>query len=341
MKVAEIARLLNAELVGNPDVEITGVAPIESAKPSEITFLANRKYERYLDSTQAGCVIVGRDVDISNRKGTFIVCDDAYVAFARLLNSFYGYKPLRAGIASSACVDESAQIDESAHVGEFVYIGKNAKIGKRTTIMPFTYVGDDVEIGDECLIHPSVVILKGTKIGNRVMIQSGSVIGSDGFGYARTSEGKYVKIPQIGRVIIEDDVEIGANVTIDRAALNATLVKRGTKIDNLVQIAHNVEVGEDCAIVAQTGISGSSKVGNRVILAGQTGIAGHISIADDTTITAKSGVGRSVRKPGIYSGIPIYDHKKWLRVSAVVPKLDEMYKRLQALEKMVEELKKQ
>ncbi len=340
IKAGEIAKLLNAELIGDPEIEITGVNTIESAGEGELSFVSNRKYAKYISSTKASCIIVDKNIEIKGCNKTFIVCDDAYLCFARLLNHFFGFKPKEPYISASASISEAASVDETAHIGEFVVIEKGARIGKNTTIMPFTYIGEEVSIGENCLIYPMVTIRENTVIGNRVIIHSGTVIGSDGFGYATTENGEHIKIPQIGNVIIDDDVEIGANVTIDRAAIKSTRIGKGTKIDNLVQIAHNVEIGRNSLIVAQSGISGSTKIGNSVTLAGQTGIAGHLTIADNVIITAKSGVGSSVRKPGIYSGIPISDHKLWLRSSVLVPRLHEMYKRVKELEKTVEELKR-
>ncbi len=341
IQAKDIAKLLNATIIGDEKAIVSGINTIEDARNGDLTFLSNRKYLKYLKTTKASCVIVDKSIDVSNYKGkTFIICDDAYLCFAKLLNHFFGFKPKEPYISPKAQIAETAQIDKSAHISDFVVVEEDVTIGKNTTVMPFVYIGKGATIGDECLIYPTVTIRERSIIGNRVIIHSGSVIGSDGFGYATTKEKKHIKIPQMGNVIIEDDVEIGANVTIDRAALKSTRIGKGTKIDNLVQIAHNVEIGQNSLIVAQSGISGSTKIGNRVTLAGQTGIAGHLNIVDDVIITAKSGVGSSVKKPGIYSGIPICDHKAWLRSSVVMPKLHEMYKKLRELEKTLEELKR-
>ncbi|WP_035586705.1 UDP-3-O-(3-hydroxymyristoyl)glucosamine N-acyltransferase [Hippea jasoniae] len=340
MKIEEIAKLLNCSYIKRFEVDIDSLAPIEKAQKNTLSFLSNPKYEKYLKTTKAGCIIAPKSIDPDKYKNlNLVICDDPYLAFAVLLRHFYLPKPPSPKIDKTDIIGENSSIDETAHIEEYVVIGNNVKIGKHTRIMPFVYIGDNVVIKDNCLIYPNVVIRENCVVGNNVIIHAGSVIGSDGFGYAKTQEGRHLKIPQIGNVVIEDDVEIGANVTIDRAALESTIIKKGTKIDNLVQIAHNVEIGENSIIIAQTGISGSTKIGNNVILAGQTGIAGHLKIADNTIITAKSGIGTSIKKAGIYSGIPAYDHNLWLKSSAIMPKLYEMYKKIKELSKTIEELK--
>ncbi len=339
MKIEEIANILGCKAIIRKEREIENIAPIEKAKNNELTFLSNPKYEKYLPRTEAGCIIASEKIDPKKYpRLNFIICKDPYLAFAKIIRFLYLPKPPEPLISKKATIDSSAKIDSSARVEDFTFIGKNAKIGKRTRIMPFTFIGDSVEIGDDCILYPNVTIREECKIGSRVIIHSGCVIGSDGFGYAQTENGEHLKIPQIGNVVIEDDVEIGACTTIDRAALESTIIKKGTKIDNLVQIGHNVVVGENSILVSQTGISGSTKLGKNVVLAGQTGIAGHLTIADNVTITAKSGVGRSIKKAGVYSGIPVYNHMDWLKNSIVLPKLHEMYKKLKELEKRIKEL---
>ncbi len=340
MKVKELGKLLNAEIVGDDNIEIDGISSIENASESDLTFLSNKKYEKFLSLTKAGCIIIDRTVDISKYNKNFIVCEDAYLCFAKVARMLFGSKPKKPYMGQNSHIGENTKIDKTCHIDDFVFIENGVKIGKNTTIMPFVYIGENSIIGDNCLIYPSVTIRERSVIGNSVIVHAGSVIGSDGFGYASTKNGQHIKIPQIGNVVIEDDVEIGANVTIDRAALDSTIIRKGTKIDNLVQIAHNVEIGKDTIIIAQTGISGSTKVGENVILAGQTGIAGHLKVADGVIITAKSGVGSSIKKPGIYSGIPVYEHSKWLRSSVVKPKLSDMYKKIIELEKKIGELEK-
>ncbi len=340
MKVKEIADFLKAKVKGNGDIEITGLSSIEKASFSDLTFLSNKKYAKFLSTTKAGCILIGEDVDISGYNKTFIVCKDAYLCFAKVAQMLFGDMEKIAGVSNKASIDKEAFVDESCSIDDFVVIKKGAKIGKNTIIMPFVYIGENVVVGDDCLIYPSVAIRERSVIGNRVIIHAGSVVGSDGFGYAKSEEGKHIKIPQVGNVVIEDDVEIGANVTIDRAALDSTIIKSGTKIDNLVQIAHNVEIGENSIIIAQSGISGSTKIGKNVILAGQSGLAGHLSIADNVIITAKSGVSSTIRKAGVYSGAPVFEHKRWLKSSVAFTKLGDMYKKIIELEREIEELKK-
>ncbi len=340
MKIKEISEFLQAKIKGEKDTEITGLNSIEKAGNSDLTFLSNKKYEKFLSSTKAGCIIIDNSIDTSKYDKNFIICDDAYLCFAKVVQMMFGFKPKKPYTSEKASIGENVSIDKSCHIDDFVVIEDGVIIGKNTTIMPFVYIGEDSVIGDNCLLYPSVTIREKSVIGSSVIIHAGSVIGSDGFGYAHDKEGNHIKIPQIGNVIIEDFVEIGANVTIDRAALDSTVIKKGAKIDNLVQIAHNVEIGENTIVIAQSGISGSTKIGKNVILAGQSGIAGHIKIPDGVIITAKSGVGTTIRKPGVYSGIPIYEHSKWLRNTAVTPKLSNMYKRIIELEKKIEELEK-
>ncbi len=339
MKIKELANLLQCKAIIRKDIEIKNISPIEKAKEEDLAFLSNPKYEKYLKTTKAGCVIVSDKINTNNYPNlNFIICPNPYLAFAKILRHLYLPGPPNPYVSEKAYIEPSANIDNSARIEEFVFIDKNVKIGKQTRIMPFVFIGENTVIGKNCIIYPNVTIREGTVIGDNVIIHSGSVIGSDGFGYADSETGEHLKIPQIGNVIIENDVEIGACVTIDRAALESTIIKKGTKIDNLVQIGHNVVVGENSILVAQTGISGSTKLGKNVILAGQSGIAGHLNITDNVIITAKSGVGSSIRKPGVYSGIPAYDHASWLKSSAVMPKLYDMYKKIKELEKRVKEL---
>ncbi len=338
MKIREIAAILDAQIKGRDDINIESLSSIEHASQVDLTFLSNKKYEKFLSSTRAGCILVNKDTDISKYDKNFIICDDAYLCFAKIAQIMFSQKENKPFISKKASIDSNTIIDKSCHIDDFVVIKQGAKIGKHTKIMPFVYIGENANVGDNCLIYPSVTIREKCIIKNNVIIHSGCVIGSDGFGYAKSYDGKHAKIPQIGNVIIEDNVEIGANVTIDRAALDSTIIRSGTKIDNLVQIAHNVEIGGNSIIIAQSGISGSTKIGKNVILAGQTGVAGHLQITDNVIITAKSGVNSTIRKQGVYSGIPVHDHKKWLRNSVVFAKLGSMYKKILEIEKKIEEL---
>ncbi|OSS41596.1 UDP-3-O-[3-hydroxymyristoyl] glucosamine N-acyltransferase [Desulfurella amilsii] len=337
--VQELVQIINGQYLGKSDIDIDGVASLNRADEHKISFLSNKKYTKYISTTRAGCIIVDQAFDISayNYKN-FVVCKDAYLGFALALSYFYKNQ-LKSNFKShKASIDKTAQISEEAYIGDFTYIAENVKIG-HSSIMPMVYIGENTIIKDNCIIYPNVTIRENVEIGNNVIIHSGSVIGSDGFGYVNNN-GKHYKIPQVGKVIIEDDVEIGSNTSIDRATLDETIIKKGSKIDNLVQIAHNVEIGENSILVSQCGISGSTKIGNNVILAGQVGIAGHLKIADNTIITAKSGVGTNIKKSGIYSGIPVYDHAKWLKSSATMPRLPELYRKIQELENRIKELEK-
>ncbi len=340
MKVSEIAELTDGIVVGNGDKEINGVSSIEHAGEGDLTFLANRKYLRFVRDSRAGCILVNCSIDTSDYPGkTFIVTKDPYLSFARVLNSMFKLPQGDGTVSERSVVSGEATLGEDVSVGDFAVIERGAVVGRRTVIMPFVYVGEDVCIGEDCILYPHVVIKPRVIMGNRVIIHAGSVIGSDGFGYAKDENGVYLKIPQIGNVIIEDDVEIGANVSIDRAALDSTVIRKGTKIDNLVQVGHNVEIGENSIVISQSGISGSTKIGRNVVLAGQSGIAGHLKITDDVIITAKSGVGTSIRKPGIYGGIPAHEHSKWLKNASVLTRLYNLYRRVAELEQIIGELK--
>jgi UDP-3-O-[3-hydroxymyristoyl] glucosamine N-acyltransferase len=339
IKAQELAKIINGHYVGKSEIYVDGVASLSRADEHKISFLSNKKYTKYIANCQAACIIVDELFDISayNDKN-FIVCKDAYLGFALALSYFYKSDIKNNFKSHKASIDETAKISEKAYIGDFTYIAKNSKIGN-SYIMPMVYIGENTVIKDNCIIYPNVTIRENVEIGNNVIIHSGSVIGSDGFGYVNNNS-KHYKIPQIGKVIIEDDVEIGSNVSIDRATLDETIIKKGSKIDNLVQIAHNVEIGENSILVSQCGISGSTKIGSNVILAGQVGIAGHLKIADNTIVTAKSGVGTDIRKSGIYSGIPVYEHAKWLKSSAITPRLPELYRKIQELENRIKELEK-
>lgn len=335
----QLAEIISGTYIGKNDIMIDGVASLNRADEHKVSFLSNKKYTRYVSNTKACCIIVDQTFDIDSYKDkNFIVCKDAYLGFALTLTYFYPMNPKSSFKSQKATIDNTAKISDKAYIGDFSYIGSHATIGA-SYIMPMVYVGDNSIIKDNCIIYPNVTIRENVEIGNNVIIHSGSVIGSDGFGYVNNN-GKHYKIPQVGKVIIEDDVEIGSNVSIDRATLDETIIRKGSKIDNLVQIAHNVEIGENSILVSQCGISGSTKIGNNVILAGQVGIAGHLSIADNTVITAKSGVGTNIKTSGIYSGIPVYDHSKWLKSSAIIPRLPDLYKKIQELETRLKELEK-
>ncbi len=336
IKLKEIAQLINGELYGDGEIIIRNIAPIEKAQKGDITFLSNKKYKPFLKKTKASAVILEKkeDIDISQ-----IVVNNPYLAYAKLLTFFTKKEITHFGISEKATIDKSAKISEKVSIYPNVYIGKNVEIGEDCIIYPGVFIGDNTKIGKNCLIYANVSIYHDTIIGNNVIIHAGTVIGSDGFGYAKDGD-KYFKIPQIGNVIIEDDVEIGANCTIDRGAINSTIIRKGTKIDNLVQIAHNVEIGENSAIVAQVGISGSTKLGNCVVLAGQVGVAGHLKIGNRVMVGAQSGVGKDLKDNSIVSGSPAIDHKKWLRWAVSYEKLPDLIKKVNELERKFQEVYK-
>ncbi|GAB4299910.1 MAG: UDP-3-O-(3-hydroxymyristoyl)glucosamine N-acyltransferase [Desulfuromonadia bacterium] len=328
-RLEELAHYLGGEVVGDPSVVITGLAGLDDAREGDITFLANPKYAAKVATTRASAVILSPGAERCGKNA--IVMESPYLGFAKLLTLATTSPRVPLGVMEGAHISPTAVIGTEPSIYPGVYIGENVRIGDRVTLYPNVVIGDGVSIGDDVVLHAGVSIRKGCRIGNRVTIHDNTTIGSDGFGYAPEGDGHF-KIPQIGIVIVEDDVEIGANCAIDRAALEATRIGRGTKIDNLVQIAHNCVIGENCIIVSQVGISGSTRLGNNVTLGGQVGVAGHLTIADRTMIAAKSGVMSSVER-GVYGGIPILPHKEWLRSAALVAKLPEMKKRIADLER--------
>lgn len=344
INASQLAGIGGCRLYG-PDVEINGLAGLREAKAGELSFLANIKYAGMVTTTQASAVIVSeeffrehsRNLEASGR--SFLVSANPYLSWARILTHFVAAtaeKP-RPGIHPSAVVDPSARIDPTASVGALSVVEAGAEIGPESVICPLVYIGRKVRIGKNCLIYPQVSIREDCILGDRVILHCGAVVGSDGFGYARDGARQY-KIPQVGNVIIEDEVELGANVTVDRGAVGPTRIGRGTKIDNLVQIAHNVQTGQDCVIVAQSGVAGSTKLGDRVVLAAQAGVVGHIEIGDDSMIGAQSGVPKSLPPKSIVFGYPARPHMKAKRIEAVIGQLPEYVKRIQELERRVAEL---
>jgi len=291
---------------------ITGINTLQDANEQEISFLENPKYEKYLKNTRARAVLIRKEDAKKLPDGVIaLVTDEPYLKLA-LLTKLFAQKPWE---------DGGYQVAYSAEVHPSVQIGKGAKIGKNTVIMPGAVIGPDVEIGEGCFIYPNVTIYRNTKIHNNVNIHAGSVIGSDGFGYAHTKDGRHVKIYHLGYVEIEDGVEIGSNTSVDRGVFGKTLIKKGTVIDNLVQIGHNCEIGENCIMVGQSGLAGSTKLGRNVIMGGQAAAAGHLEITDFTTIAARGGVSKSIKKPGVYSGFPLMPHKQWLKLQGVLARL--------------------
>ena len=333
----EIARLIGGEIVGDESIEVEGVADIEEVKEGEIAFISDKKHLPRLETTQASAVIVSRE--IKEAKVPLIRVDNPYLAFAKVIRMLIPYEKPPKGIHSSAVVSKGVDLGKEISIGAHSVIEEGVRIGDNTIIYPLVYVGKGSKMGKNCLIYPQVMIREEVEIGNRAIIHSGTVIGSDGFGYI-PHKGRQYKVPQIGKVVIEDDVEIGANVTIDRATLGKTWIKRGVKIDNLVQIAHNVVIGENSVIVAQVGISGSTEIGKGVTLAGQAGVVGHIKIGDRTIVGGRAGVLKSVPPNTIVSGFPARPHTQAKRIEASILRLPELHKLVRELKRRIEELEK-
>lgn len=337
----QIATFLNGTVEGDPDVKVSNFSKIEEGKIGTLTFLANPKYEHYIYNTKASIVLVNNDFTPSGIvPATLIRVDNAYASLAMLLNMVEQSKKKENGIDSTAFIAKSASVDENAYIGAFAYIGNNAKVGKNCRIYPYAYVGDNVIIGDNTVLYPHVTIYEGCVVGCNCILHAGSVVGSDGFGFAPEGE-TYKKIPQLGNVVIEDDVEIGANTTIDRAVMDSTILRRGVKLDNLVQIAHNVEVGENTVMAAQVGIAGSVKIGKHCMFGGQVGLAGHIKIADHVNFGAQSGVISDIKEATTVLGAPAIPAKNFMRSSAIFGRLPEMYRTIGQLQREIEELKKE
>lgn len=336
MKLSEIAALLNGELLGDGNIEISGVAKIEEADINDITFISNALYEKFYISTHAGAVIVSKTFIPPKRENDIqlIIVDDPYLAFLKVLDILLPKTELqKTGIDSTAVIADNAQIStEDVRIGANCFIGEKAVVGKRVRILPGSVILAGVIIGDDVLIYPNVTIYYGCKIGNRVIIHSGTVIGSDGFGQAKNPDGTYQKIPQKGIVVIEDDVEIGSNCSIDRATIGETKICKGVKLDNQIQIAHNVVIGENTVIAAHTGIAGSTKIGKNCLIGGKVGIVGHIEICDGTMITAASNISKSITRPGVYSGYRAQPQKEELKKEAILRQIEDFKSRLIKIE---------
>ena len=315
----QIAALLGGQLMGNGEVAVSDVAPIESAQPHHLAFITDEKYLPFLETTKAGVVLMTKDLkdpkDIKDSKDqAVILVENARGAMGQLLQLVSkAMNPAKQGIEQPSFIAEGVTVPEDAYVGAFAYLGKNVRLGKGVQIYPNAYIGDNVVIGDNTILYAGVKIYAHCRIGANCILHAGVVVGSDGFGFEPDAQGVNQKIPQIGNVIIEDDVEIGANTTIDRAMMGSTIIRKNVKIDNLVQIAHNVEVGESTFLCAQVGIAGSSKIGKHCILTGQVGVAGHIEIVDNCVFGAQTGIPNSIKKPGVYMGYPAIDASIWRR----------------------------
>jgi UDP-3-O-[3-hydroxymyristoyl] glucosamine N-acyltransferase len=334
--------MVGGDVVGDGNVGIYKVASIEDAGPGEITFLANPRYHRHLSGCRASAIIVAPGVAARARNDAlcqnYLEAPDPYSAFAKIHRIFNPVPRPPAGVSPWAHVDAQASLGSDVTIFPCVFVSRGARVGARTVLYPGVFLGDDVEIGDDCALHPNVVVRHGCKVGNRVIIHAGAVIGSDGFGYAGRGDER-VKIPQAGTVEIHDDVEIGANAAVDRATFGSTVIGRGAKLDNLVQIAHNVAVGEDSIIAAQVGIAGSTRIGRNVILAGQAGVVNHLDIGDGAVIGPQSGVGRSVPKGAkVSSGLHAAPHQEWLKVMLLLPRLPELWALTRRLERKISEL---
>ena len=336
----QIAEFIQGSIEGDENVSVHTFAKIEEGVPGAISFLSNPKYTHYLYDTQSSIVLVNKDLELEKAtKATLIRVDNAYEAVARLLTFYEMSKPKKKGIDPLAYIAPTAQIGEDCYVAPFAYIGEHVKIGKGTQIYPHTTVYDNASVGENCLLYANVSVYHDCKIGNRVTLHSGCVIGADGFGFAPTGNG-YEKIPQIGIVTIEDDVEIGANACVDRSTMGSTIVRKGVKIDNLVQIAHNVEVGANTVMSAQVGVAGSTKIGQWCMFGGQVGIAGHAVIGDQVKSGAQAGIAGSLRKGHVtVQGSPAIEAKNFARSSIVFKNLPEMYSDVNRMKKEIEELK--
>lgn len=338
----QIAELLDGKIEGNENAEVSKLSKIEEGKPGSLSFLANPKYTQYIYSAKASIVIVNKDfVPEQKISSTLIRVDDAYQSFAKLLEVYNKIKLNKAGISKKAHVAANTQIGKNVYIGEFVCIGENVEIGDNVKIYPQSYIGDNTTVDENTLIYAGVKIYSDNVIGKNVTIHSGVVIGSDGFGFAQQkSDNDYMKVSQIGNVIIEDFVEIGSNTTIDRATLGSTIIRKGAKLDNLIQIAHNVEIGENTVIAAQSGIAGSTKIGKNCMIGGQVGIVGHLRIADNVKIAAQSGIGKSILEDGaIVQGSPAYDLHEYQKSYIYYKKFPSIVSRIEGLEKKANEKK--
>ena len=338
----QIGLLLNGTVEGDPEITVNQLAKIEEAQSGSLSFLSNPRYESYLYQTGASIVIVNEDFIPSQQvKATLIKVKDPYSAFSVLLEQYNTLKLNKTGIEQPSFIHPSAQVGENAYIGAFAYIGAGARVGKNCKIYPQVYIGDNVELGDDCTLFPGVKVYYDCKIGSRVIIHSSTVIGSDGFGFAPQPDGTYTKVAQIGNVVIEDDVEIGSNTSIDRATMGSTIIHKGVKLDNLIQRAHNVEIGANTVIASQTGISGSSKIGEHAVIGGQVGIVGHISIAKGSQIQAKSGINRPIEEEGKkWAGAPATSYNNHMRAQVVLHRLPELERKIEALERKIQENKK-
>jgi len=337
---AQIALLVNGTVEGDPAVTVSSFGKIEEAGQGQLTFFANPKYEEFLYTTKASVVILNESYELKEKiTASLIRVPDAYTAFATLLSKYQEIVQQQLhGIQEPSYIATTAKYGKNVFIGAFAYLGENVVVGDNTKIYPNAYLGDNVKVGDNTIIHPGAKIYFDCKIGNNVIIHAGVIIGSDGFGFAPQADGTLKKVPQIGNVIIEDHVEIGSNTTIDRATIGSTIIRSGAKLDNLIQIAHNVDIGNSTVIAAQAGVSGSTKIGKGVMIGGQAGIVGHIHLGDGSKVNAQSGVSKSIEAGKAVTGSPAFDYTSALRSQAAARKLPELEKRVKELEALVKQL---
>ena len=331
--------LLGGKVTGDANRKVSDVGPIESAREGQLSFLCDAKYLPHLPQTNSSVVLMTDSIEFTGEtNATLIRVENARAAMGQLLSLVAkAMNPTKQGIEQPCFISEGVTIPEDAYIGAFAYIGKNVQLGKGVQIYPHTYIGDNVRIGDNTILYSGVKVYYNCVIGKDCILHAGVVVGSDGFGFEPDAQGVNQKLPQIGNVIIEDDVEIGANTTVDRAMMGSTIIRRNAKLDNLVQVAHNVEIGESTFMCAQVGVAGSTKVGSHCILAGQVGVAGHITIADNCVFGAQSGIANNVKKPGMYQGSPVIDAMNWRRSVVGFKQLPDLMKKIQELERKVGE----
>jgi UDP-3-O-[3-hydroxymyristoyl] glucosamine N-acyltransferase len=336
-----IAEFLTGEVVGNPEIKINNIAKIEEAKPGTLAFLANAKYNKYLYTTEASIVLINKDFEIEEEvKATLIKVENAYESFAKILELAEQSRPVKQGISSLAFIEKSAKIGDGVYIAPFVYIGEDCIIEDNTKLFPHVFIDDNVTVKKNSTINSGVKIYHECMVGENCIIHAGAVIGSDGFGFAPDENNVYRKIPQLGNVIVEDNVEIGSNTTIDRATMGSTFIKKGAKLDNLNQIGHNVQIGENTVIAAQSGIAGSSKIGKNCQFGGQAGIAPHIEIADGVKIVPQSGIPNTIKEENsVVMGTPAFNIREYQKSFIVYKQLPDLYKRVKQLEKEIEKLK--
>ncbi len=332
----QIAQILEGDIEGNPNEEVSNLAKIEEGKKGTLTFLSNPKYTPFLYTTEASITIVNKSLELEKEISTTLIrVEDAYEAFSKLLSFYDEAKNSKGGREEPHYISKTAVIGKGEYIGAFSYIGENVKIGKNVKVYPNSYIGDNVVIGNNCTIFSGVKIYSETQIGNDCAIHSGSIVGSDGFGFAPNKNGEFSKIPQIGNVIIEDNVDIGAGSTIDRATMGSTIIRKGVKLDNQIQIAHNVEIGKNTVIAAQTGVAGSTKVGENCMIGGQVGIAGHLTLGNNLRIQAQSGISKNLKDNSVVQGSPAYGYNDYFKSYALFKNLPKLAEKINKLEKEI------